>query len=139
MASLDDCEESTVVIGADTVVALDGKILGKPSDREHAVKMLESLAGRRHAVYTGVTLLYRNGGREAQKTFYERTEVEFFPMTKAEIEAYAAGDECLDKAGAYGIQGVFARYVKGIKGDYNNVVGLPAGRLYQEIKEWLES
>ncbi len=60
-------------------------------------------------------------------------------MTEAEIRAYAAGGECLDKAGAYGIQGVFARYVKGIDGDYNNVVGLPAGRLYQEVKEWLES
>lgn len=139
LALLEESEEPALVIGADTVVALDGQILGKPANREHAVKMLKSLAGKRHAVYTGVTLLYKDGKRTARKCFHERTEVEFFPMTEAEIEAYAAGDECLDKAGAYGIQGVFARYVKGIKGDYNNVVGLPAGRLYQEVKEWLES
>lgn len=138
-ASLTGGEERVLVIGADTVVALGTQILGKPSDAEEAVKMLISMAGKRHAVYTGVTLLYRDGAHTQRKCFHERTGVEFFPMTEAEIRAYAAGGECLDKAGAYGIQGVFARYVKGIDGDYNNVVGLPAGRLYQEVKEWLES
>lgn len=123
-----------LVIGADTVVALEGRILGKPADPAQAAKMLRQLSGKAHEVYTGVALLYR--GKE--KCFHERTKVEFFPMSEEEILAYVRLGECMDKAGAYGIQGVFARYVRGIAGDYNNVVGLPAGRLYQEAKEWLE-
>lgn len=139
LASLTDWEENLLVIGADTVVALEDQILGKPSDQAHAVRMLAALAGKRHEVYTGVTLLYRKQKEIQRKCFHERTGVEFFPMTEAEIKGYVRDGECLDKAGAYGIQGVFARYVKGIEGDYNNVVGIPTGRLYQEAKEWLES
>lgn len=157
-------EEDVLVIGADTVVALEGRILGKPSDPEEAVGMLRSLSGKTHAVYTGVTLLYRPGsrlsrdgagtsggepclpgnsrgatcqGEEGRKTFHERTDVSFCPLTEEEIAFYVSSGDCMDKAGAYGIQGIFARYVKGIRGDYNNVVGLPVGRLYQEAKEWL--
>lgn len=131
--------EALLVIGADTVVAADGRILGKPADREAAVEMLELLSGRTHEVFTGVTLICRNAcGQVFRKTFHERTEVSFYAMTGREIEDYAATGDCMDKAGAYGIQGLCARYIREIKGDYNNVVGLPAGRLYQEAKEWLE-
>lgn len=150
-AVLEECREpqDVLVIGADTVVSLDGQILGKPSCAEEAVRMLERLSGRTHEVYTGVTLLYRsdagrytpgeNGGRKGilRRTFYEKTKVSFYPVDREEIALYVNSGECMDKAGAYGIQGLFARYVQGIEGDYNNVVGLPIGRIYQEAKEWL--
>ncbi|MCI9189200.1 MAG: septum formation protein Maf [Lachnospiraceae bacterium] len=139
-ASLEADVEDVLVVGADTVVALEGQILGKPSDPEQAAEMLRRLAGNIHGVYTGVTLLYRSGsGMVQRRVFHESTKVEFFPMTEEEIRRYVQSGECMDKAGAYGIQGLFARYVKKIEGDYNNVVGLPVGRLYQEAKEWLKS
>ena len=119
-----------LVIGADTVVCCEGKILGKPHDREAAVEMLTALQGRSHEVYTGVTLYHQ---RETV-TFFECTQVEFYPMTEVEISEYIDSKEPMDKAGAYGIQGLGARFVKGIRGDYNNVVGLPVGRLYQKLK-----
>jgi septum formation protein len=97
--------------------------------------MLRMLSGREHTVYTGVTLLLQKGERETiKKSFHEATKVIFYQMTEEEIEAYVATKDPLDKAGAYGIQGLCARYIRGIEGDYNNVVGLPVGRLYQEIK-----
>lgn len=131
--------EDVLVIGADTVVSCDGRILGKPGDTQKAVEMLSLLQGRAHQVYTGVTLLRRPGmaGTVEQKTFYEATKVHFCPMSEQEIADYAATGDPLDKAGAYGIQGLCARYIDGIEGDYNNVVGLPVCRLYQEMKEWL--
>lgn len=139
-ASLEADVEDVLVVGADTVVALEGQILGKPSDPEQAAEMLRRLAGNIHGVYTGVTLLYRSGsGMVQRRVFHESTKVEFFSMTEEEIRRYVQSGECMDKAGAYGIQGLFARYVKKIEGDYNNVVGLPVGRLYQEAKEWLKS
>lgn len=124
-----------LVIGADTVVAYDGRILGKPADVEQAVEMLTLLAGNTHQVYTGVTFCYQENGTEKLHTFYERTEVTVYPMSREEITAYVETGEPMDKAGAYGIQGRFAAYVKEIRGDYNNVVGLPVGRLYQELKD----
>lgn len=131
--------EETLVIGADTVVAAENTILGKPKDAAHAAEMLRLLAGRTHAVYTGVTLILRGAsGETARKTFHERTDVSFYPMEETEIRQYVGTGDCMDKAGAYGIQGFCARYISGINGDYNNVVGLPVGRLYQEIKEWLD-
>lgn len=131
-------EVSVLVIGADTVVAVDGRVLGKPISPEDAARMLRTLSGRSHEVYTGVTLLYsESAGQVVRKTFHERTEVVFYPMSEAEIAAYVSTGDCMDKAGAYGIQGFCARYIKEIKGDYNNVVGLPIGRLYQEAREWL--
>ena len=119
-----------LVIGADTVVCCEGKILGKPHSREAAAEMLTALQGRSHEVYTGVTLY----SQSETVTFFECTQVEFYPMTEAEISDYIDSKEPMDKAGAYGIQGLGARCVKGIRGDYNNVVGLPVGRLYQELK-----
>lgn len=128
-----------LVIGADTVVAYDGQILGKPTDRENAKEMLQMLQGATHEVYTGVTLFHRTAAGEVEcKTFHEATKVEFYPMSDAEIDTYVSSGDCDDKAGSYGIQGFCARYIKGIDGDYNNVVGLPVGRLYQEAREWLE-
>lgn len=119
-----------LVIGADTVVCCEGKILGKPHSREAAAEMLTALQGRSHEVYTGVTLY----SQSETVTFFECTQVEFYPMTEVEISEYIDSKEPMDKAGAYGIQGLGARFVKGICGDYNNVVGLPVGRLYQELK-----
>ncbi len=135
--------EEVLVIGADTVVSCDGRILGKPKSGEQAEEMLRLLQGRSHEVYTGVTLLHRSAGETADassiqgKSFYECTKVRFFPMSGEEIREYVATGDSLDKAGAYGIQGFCARYISGIEGDYNNVVGLPVGRLYQEMREWL--
>lgn len=129
--------ERVIVLGADTVVAADGKILGKPKDREDAIRMVKLLQGRSHQVYTGVTLVFcgENSSQNTSPviTFFEETEVCVFPMTDRQVEAYVDTKEPMDKAGAYGIQGKFAAYVKGIVGDYNNVVGLPVGRVCQEL------
>ena len=122
-----------IVLGADTVVACDGKILGKPADTEAAAAMLTMLQGRGHEVYTGVTILYEENGERKTLTFHEKTIVHFYPMTDAQIREYVATGDPMDKAGAYGIQGFCARYIRGIEGDYNNVVGLPVGRVYQEL------
>lgn len=118
-----------LIIAADTIVAFDGAILGKPKDADDAVRMLVSLQGKTHQVYTGVALLSPHG----QGGFFERTEVTFMPMTRGQIEEYVRTGEPLDKAGAYGIQGPFAAYVSRIEGDYFNVVGLPLARLVEEI------
>ncbi|MBD5156159.1 MAG: septum formation protein Maf [Butyrivibrio sp.] len=119
-----------VVIGADTVVVNKGRILGKPFDEQDAFNMISGLRNGCHYVYTGVTIIYKN----IQKSFAEKTQVRVCDMTDAEIWEYIGTGECMDKAGAYGIQGRFAEYVTGIDGDYNNVVGLPVARLMQELK-----
>jgi septum formation protein len=128
----------TVVIGADTVVAANGEILGKPSGHEDAYRMISLIAGKTHQVYTGVTLVYCKNHGNKVKSFVEKTDVHLYPMSEEEIRIYADSKEPVDKAGAYGIQGKFAAFIKGIDGDYNNVVGLPVGRVYQEIKQMLE-
>ena len=127
--------EDVIVIGADTVVANESEILGKPRDLEHAKEMISSLQGKTHQVYTGVCLYWNNEKINQNLTFYEKTDVEVYPMTTEEIEAYVATRECEDKAGSYAIQGLFSPYIKGISGDYNNVVGLPVARIYQEIRK----
>lgn len=123
-----------LVIGADTIVALDGRILGKPADEGDAAKMLRLLSDRGHQVYTGVTLYHHSQGKTLQRTFHECTQVHFFPMAEEEINWYISTGEPMDKAGAYGIQGLGSRFVRAIEGDYSNVVGLPVSRLYQELK-----
>ena len=123
-----------VVIGADTVVSYNHKVLGKPSDKKNAREMIEQLQGNTHQVYTGVTLFYRIDGREECVTFCEETHVDVAKMDDDEIDAYVATDEPDDKAGAYGVQGLFAIYINGIRGDYYNVVGLPISRLYKEMR-----
>lgn len=134
--ALFDAGDGDVVIGADTVVALDGAVMGKPKDEEEAFFMLKRLQGRKHQVYTGVTLI-RKGSTE-RHTFAEATMVDVLPMTDDEIWAYIKTGEPMDKAGAYGIQGQFAVYVRGIEGDYQNVVGLPLARLYGYLKKYRE-
>lgn len=124
-----------LVIGADTIVAFGDRILGKPKSAEAAVEMLTLLQGSRHQVYTGVTLVWTEQGESKLHTFYEKTEVEFYPMSQEEIRRYVASGDCMDKAGAYGIQTQFGVYIKGIWGDYNNVVGLPIAALYQAMKQ----
>lgn len=119
-----------IVLGADTVVSVDGQILGKPADRADAAGMLRMIQGRGHEVFTGVTIL--GNGREI--SFAVKTGVEVYSMEESEIEAYLDCGESMDKAGAYGIQGCFAAHIRGIQGSYTNVMGLPVGRVYQELR-----
>jgi len=123
-------KENVVVIGADTIVYNDTKIIGKPKDENEAFEMLSGLSGKSHYVYTGVTL---NINGEII-SFAEKTRVDVYSMTQNQILEYIKTKEPIDKAGAYAIQGLFAAYIKGIEGDYNNVVGLPVGRICQELK-----
>ena len=121
---------SGIIIGSDTVVSVDDEILGKPADREMAVRMIERLQGRSHRVYTGVAILTE----DRESCFAVETRVDVYPMSGEEIAAYVDCGESMDKAGAYGIQGSFAAHIRGIDGSYTNVMGLPVGRLYQELK-----
>lgn len=127
----------TAVIGADTVVAYNGRILGKPKDEAQAAEMLSMLSGNTHHVYTGVTLAVLSGKEKEHKliTFHECTKVTFGVMSKEEIQEYIQTGEPMDKAGAYGIQGRCAKFIRAIEGDYFNVVGLPLCRLYENMKE----
>ena len=137
----EQAEEGTIIIGSDTVVALDGEILGKPHTADKAVAMLKRLEGRSHQVFTGVSIVIKGAavdGTDEIISFAEETDVHVYPMTEEEIQAYVATGDPLDKAGAYGIQGIFAKHVQGLSGSYYNVMGLPIGRLYQELKGWLE-
>lgn len=133
--SLAECEEGTLVIGSDTIVVFENRILGKPKDRRDAAETLEKLQGNTHQVYTGVTVLERKADKWVEHTFFESTDVTFYPVSREEIQDYIATGEPMDKAGSYGIQGLFGIYVKGICGDYNNVVGLPVARLFHEMKK----
>lgn len=128
-----------IVIGSDTIVSKDGAVLGKPSDEQNAFEILKSLQGEKHQVYSGVALVWSEKGESKAKCFHAMTEVEVLPMTKKQILDYIATGDCMDKAGAYGIQGCFAEYIKGITGDYYNVVGLPVSRLMQELRPLLDS
>lgn len=130
-----ESRKDVIIIGADTLVAFKGKVMGKPADEQRAEEMLTSLQGNTHQVYTGVTLVWQEPAGICKRTFYEKTDVTMFPMSPEEIRNYIATKEPMDKAGAYGIQGKCAAYIKGIAGDYNNVVGLPIGRLYQELQK----
>jgi len=127
-------DDSILVIGADTIVYYDGEVLGKPEDEEDARGMLCMLSDRTHQVFTGVTLLYRVNGEEKIKVLSDRTDVTFYEIDKFDLSEYIKTGSPMDKAGAYGIQDDFAKHVKKIDGDYNNVVGLPLSRLYQEMK-----
>ena len=121
-----------LVIAADTVVAIDGRVLGKPHDREEACAMLSALSGREHTVYTGVTVCRD----DRMLTQHEATQVRFRPLSPREIRAYVDSGEPMDKAGAYGVQELGALLVEGIRGDYFNVVGLPLCRLGQMLSQF---
>lgn len=118
--------KNETIIAADTVVAIDGRILGKPHSEAHAAEMLRTLSGRVHSVFTGVCVIFADGRIE---NFAEQTSVEFYPLSDAEIADYIATGEPMDKAGAYGIQEQGALLVKRIEGDFYNVMGLPISRL----------
>lgn len=127
--------ERFVVLGADTVVSLNGRILGKPYDYDDAYNTLNSLSDQTHQVYTGVCLIYVEGRAKTSSSFFEKTDVTFYTVSHEEIIQYLATNEPFDKAGSYGIQGKGGLFVKGIEGDYNNVVGLPLARVYHELEE----
>ena len=122
-------DKQSMIVGADTVVAYQEQILGKPADEEDAKRMLSMLSGQTHEVYTGVCVI-EDG--EA-KTFYEETKVTFYEISDEQIDHYIKTGEPMDKAGSYGIQGKAAVFIKGIEGDYYNVVGFPIARFLQEI------
>ncbi len=123
-------KEDYIIIAADTIVALEDTILGKPKDKEDARLMLERISGKKHKVYTAVCVL--NSRLKTHKSFVEETAVEVAELSKEDIDFYLSKDEAYDKAGAYAIQGLFSRYIVGIEGDYYNVMGLPVGRVYRE-------
>lgn len=126
--------EEGLVIGSDTVVVLDNRVLGKPRSRKEALQMLENLRGRVHEVYTGLALVDAGSGRSV--TAHECTKVHFRKPARHELEAYVDSGEPMDKAGAYGIQGLGAVFVSGIKGCYYNVVGLPVAKLVEMLGEF---
>ena len=139
-ASREDAETDVFLLGADTLVVSRGQILGKPRAEEQAREMLRSLQGNTHEVYTGVSILYgecKDGAfrEKNSRLFYSCTEVSCAEMDDAEIDAYIRSGEPMDKAGAYGIQGLFAKHIRGINGDYGNVVGLPLHAVYAALKE----
>lgn len=123
-----------IIIAADTIVAIDGKILGKPKDEADAFEMLKTLSGRVHEVFTGVCVIFPNGEKER---FFDETKVEFYPLSDKEISDYIKTGEPMDKAGAYGIQEKGALLVKRIDGDYYNVMGLPVAKLFRVINRIL--
>jgi septum formation protein len=125
-------EPGELVLAADTVVVLDGEILGKPADEAEARAMLARLAGREHTVITGIALA---DGGDGARTAVEASRVRIAPMSAEEIAWYAATGETLDKAGSYAAQGIGAIFVAGIAGDYTNVVGLPLPATYRLFRE----
>ena len=133
---LEKTKGAVVVLGADTIVAHRGRILGKPADAEDAKRMIASYAGDTHEVFTGVTVIIRDAdGTVKKNSFAVRTGVKVRAMSDAEIDWYVATKEPLDKAGAYGIQGKFAPFIEGIDGDYYNVVGLPIAAVISATRE----
>ena len=122
-------DRDIIVIGADTVVSVDGIIFGKPKDRADAKRMIMSLQGREHDVFTGVSVLWE----KETITFHEKSIVSVFEMTDEETEDYLDTKEPFDKAGAYGIQGYFSRFIRTISGSYDNIVGLPVAMTYRAL------
>ena len=125
--------QNEIIVSADTIVCLGDNVLGKPKSREDAFSMLRTLSGNTHSVFTGVTIIKGDKG----KTFSQETKVTFYDLSDEEINEYIDTNECFDKAGSYGIQGKGGLLVKGIEGDYFNVVGLPVARLKRELQEFL--
>ena len=134
LAVTDKCELKDVIVAADTVVSLDGKILGKPKTKKEAVAMLQSLRGRTHEVFTGVTIIYKKKSGDVIDTFVERTPVTISDMSNCEIHEYVDSGEPMDKAGAYGIQGTFGKFIPKVNGDSFSVAGLPIARTYEHIR-----
>lgn len=124
-------DENSLIIGADTIVVLEGKVLGKPSNASQAREYLAELSGKTHAVYTGLCLCRSKRCESA----YERSLVEFAPLSQEEIQAYVETGEPMDKAGAYGIQGFGSQFIKRVNGCYFNVMGFPIHLFYNILKD----
>lgn len=129
------CKDGDVIVAADTVVSADGTILGKPKTKKEAREMIRSYAGKEHYVYTGVTIIYKRKEKDEEYSFVDKAAVTVSEMTNCEIKAYVETGEPMDKAGAYGIQGAFCKYIPKINGDFYTVMGLPIARTYRAIKE----
>lgn len=129
----DETRQDAIVIGADTIVFFNQKVLGKPKNEQEAYSMLKMLSNQTHQVYTGVAIIRRQGGEKQTLLLYDKTDVTFYPLSDHEIKEYIETKDPLDKAGSYGIQGPFAIHIKEIHGDYNNVVGLPIAMLYHAL------
>jgi len=132
LSMLDEGYENAIVISADTLVYIDGEVLGKPRDFDEAFAMLKSLSGRKHTVYTGVALLKTDGSDG--NVFVDYTDVYFHPLTDEEIRAYIATGEPFDKAGAYGVQEKGAVLADHVEGDFYTVVGLPISKVYRALQ-----
>lgn len=128
-----------VVLGADTIVAAENEIMGKPVDKDHAFSMLKNLQDTWHSVYTGVTLMGNIGGRQIEDTFHVQTKVKFYALSDEEILEYLNDPEYKDKAGSYAIQGLGTLLVEKIDGDFNNVVGLPVAAVHRHLKEMIQA
>lgn len=124
--------QDNIVIGSDTIVFIDNKVLGKPKSKQEAKEMLHRLSGKTHQVVTGVTII----SKEKTDTFASVTDVTFYELTDEEIETYVESVEPLDKAGAYAIQGKGSEFVRSINGDYYTVVGLPIAEVYRHLKSF---
>ena len=125
--------DKDLIIAADTIVVVQGEVLGKPKDREDAARMLRLLSGKDHEVMTGLTVLQA----EQSRTLVETAKIHFRQLDEQELAAYIATGEPMDKAGAYGIQGHFAKYIREIRGEYTTIVGLPLGRLWHELTKFM--
>ena len=134
MATAEALKEPAAVLGADTIVVLNGEILGKPADEVDACRMLKMLSGCTHEVYTGYCLI--DSETEKKHTAHVTTSVEFCEMSDDEIHSYVATGEPMDKAGAYGIQGFGAKYIRAIHGDYYSVMGFPVSTIYRALSEF---
>lgn len=141
-AIAEKADDETIIIGADTMVAIDGQVLGKPKNDAEAKGMLQMLQGNIHQVYTGVSVIIKKGEAEEKEAacdkeinFVQKTQVWVYPMKRTQIDEYIATGEPFDKAGGYGIQGRFAVHIEKIEGDYNNIVGLPVAKLYTVLLE----
>jgi len=126
------CQDGKLIIAADTIVYLE-QVIGKPADREEAIRILQDLRGKMHTVVTGVALL--KAGTYVRRVFYEMTKVYFKDYTDEDILAYVSTEEPYDKAGGYAIQGAFGKYIDHIEGDYHNVIGFPWNRIQMEIQK----
>ena len=135
-AAANAVQNPSIVLGADTIVVLDGQILGKPADAEDAARMLKQLSDRGHDVYTGYCLIDTETGK--QYTAHVRTEVDFYSMTDSEIVEYIQTGEPMDKAGAYGIQGYGAKFIRAIQGDYYCVMGFPVSEIYHVLQDFMD-
>ena len=125
--------KDALVIGSDTIVKINNKVLGKPKTYEDAKHMLETLSDNTHEVITGVTILVD----DKIETFSQIAKVTFFPLTDEEIDEYIKTNEPMDKAGAYAIQGIGSKFIKSIEGDFYTIMGLPIGELYHRLKKYL--